>query len=293
MYAVGIDIGGMSAKIGLVLEDKVVSEERIPTRGDLDYREFVEEVGWVVNKLSAGYGVKKVGISSCGIIDSRQGAIIYSNNIRWENKHLASDLAQRTGLSVRLANDAKCATLAEAVWGAGKAYDRVCMLTLGTGVGGGFVLNKHIEKGSLYADGDGVLGHITVENNGRPCTCGRRGCLEMYASATAIMKTFQEMTMEACSAQEIFERAREGEPEAKEVVEGFRHYLGEGLVSLANVLRPEVIVLGGGVSGSADMYLDYLNEVVNGKTFGGKFLPIEVVKAKLGNAAGMIGAALL
>lgn len=297
MHAIGIDIGGTSAKIGVILEGKVVRQERIPTGSELDYEFFMEETGKRIRALCAEYPAERAGISSCGLIDKSSGSILYSNNIRWEKKRIAADLAQRTGLAVCVANDAKCAALAEAVLGAGKGYGRVCMITLGTGVGGAFIRGGRLDEGtgrsSAYADGDGILGHITVEHNGRKCTCGRRGCLEAYASAGAIVRTYQERTGYELSAREIFERARTGERAAKETVALFTHYLGEGLVSLVNVLRPEIVVIGGGVSESADLFLGELREKVNREVYGGSLLPVTIAQAQLGNRAGMIGAALL
>lgn len=293
MYAIGIDIGGMSAKIGLLMDGMLVKEERIPTGSDLDYAPFVTQLCDRVTALRAKFPVEKVGISSCGLINRAMGRIVYSNNIRWENKNLVGDVHKRVGLPVKIANDAKCAALAEAVMGAGKDYSRVCMITLGTGVGGCFIRDKHLEEGNAYADADGILGHITVEKNGRPCTCGRRGCLEAYASASAIMKTYQEKTGRALSAQEVFQRARAGEPSASETVRLFRDYLADGLVSLVNVLRPEVIVLGGGVAGSGEDFIPHLQEAVNTLSYGGSILPVKIMVAELGNQAGMIGAALL
>lgn len=293
MDAIGIDIGGMSAKIGLVRQDKVIATEIIPTDSELLYEPFVREVCGRIERLRRQGQVGKAGISSCGLIDSARGSILYSNNIKWKDKKIAEDIAGETGLPVRIANDAKCAALAEAVYGAGKSCDRMGMLTLGTGVGGGFIRHKKLEGGSPYSDGDGIFGHMTVENNGRKCTCGRCGCLEAYASATAVMKRYQEKTGEALTAKEIFEKAGKEEKEAVETVEEFRYYLAEGLTNLVNILRPEIIAIGGGVARSADLFLPYVNEYVNDHAYGTHILPVKIVAAKLGNDAGMIGAALL
>lgn len=293
MYAIGIDIGGMSAKIGLVKDNILIYEERIPTGSDPDYDAFVEALRQRIAALQAKYPVEKVGISSCGLIDRQKGSIVYSNNIRWTNKHLTEDLGNRIGLNVRIANDAKCAALAEAVLGAGKSFSRVCMITLGTGVGGCMIRNGQLGEGSRYADADDMLGHITVEHNGRLCTCGRRGCLEAYASAPALTRNYAELTGEELSAKEIFDRARAREPQAGAAVASFREYLADGLVSIVNVLRPEVIVLGGGMAAAAEDYMDDLRRAVNTLVFGGDVLPVEITTAELGNEAGMVGAALL
>lgn len=293
MYSIGIDIGGMSAKIGLVLRDTVIAEEIIPTDADLDYQMFIGQIAEVIKNFCGQYEVDKVGISSCGLIDSKLGAIVYSNNIKWENKNIVADIQKQTGLPARIANDAKCAALAEAVFGIGKEYGRMCMITLGTGVGGAFIVNKKLDSGNAYSDADGILGHITVENGGRQCTCGRRGCLEAYSSATAIMQSYEERTGQRITAKEIFDKVRAKDPVAAEVMNEFQYYLGEGLVSLVNVLRPEVIAIGGGVAKSADLFLEYLNRYVNSQAYGGTALPVKIAAAKLGNTAGMIGAALL
>lgn len=293
MDSIGIDIGGMSAKIGVVREGAVIFETRIPTKSDIAYDDFLSEILTKIQAIRREYDIKKIGISSCGLIDSAKGAILYSNNIRWDNKSIVWDLSSATGLPCAIANDAKCAALGEAVWGAGKDYRRMCMITLGTGVGGGFVRDKHLDAGDPYADADGILGHITVENGGRQCTCGRRGCLEAYASATAIMQSYFGRTRERLTAREIFENAANGEAPAVETVEEFQYYLGQGLASLVNVLRPEIIVIGGGVAGSSEMFLPYLREVVNREAYGSTLLPVKIEAAALGNTAGIIGAALL
>lgn len=293
MDAIGIDIGGMSAKLGLVRNDKIIATEIIPTESQLEYEPFIKEVVRRIDILREQGEVEKIGISSCGLIDSKTGSIVYSNNIQWENKCIAGDISTKSGLPVRIANDAKCAALAEAVYGAGKPYERLGMITIGTGVGGGFINHKQLESGNPYSDAEGIFGHMVVENNGRQCSCGRRGCLEAYSSSTAIMKRYEEKTGKALTTKEIFDEFRVGGEAAGETIEEFRYYLAEGLTNLVNILRPEIIAIGGGVAKSADVFLPYLNEYVNSHAYGTDALPVRIVAAELGNDAGMIGAALL
>lgn len=292
MDRIGIDIGGMSAKFGLVNKDQVLVEKVVETGAGVSYEGFLSAAADVVAAFCENREVEAVGISSCGLVDSAQGKIVYSNNIGWEDKPIAADLAGRTALPVKVANDAKCAALAEAVYGAGRGFRRVCMITLGTGVGGGFVCDRRLSDG-LYGDADGIMGHITVERAGRPCSCGRRGCLEAYASATAVMGMYRERTGEDITAKEVFTRAGKGENPAREVLSEFRYYLAEGLTSLVNVLRPEVVVIGGGLAASHSLFIKEVEEWVNRYAFGGARLPVKVVLAELGNRAGMVGAALL
>lgn len=296
MYSIGIDIGGMSAKLGVVEHGKVRTIMNIPTSSNLEYSLFLDQVTEAIGKLIISEEKNKpkmIGISSCGLIDTSQGKITYSNNIKWEERNIAADLEERLHLPVKLANDAKCALLAEAVIGAGRDYDRVCMITLGTGVGGGFLAGKKLDMGDPYADASGILGHIVVKAGGRKCTCGHSGCLEAYASSTAIMASYKEKTGTEKTTKEIFEQVRMGDAVSKEVFEEFRYYLGEGLISIGNILRPQIIIIGGGVAKSADLFLAYLEEYVNKGIFGGKAIPIIIRGAELGNDAGMIGATLL
>ena len=296
MYSIGIDIGGMSAKIGVVRNGEIKVIRTIPTNSRTEYDNFIAQLFTVIDELilAAGEdGPERIGISSFGLIDSSNGIITYSNNIKWENKSIVADVEERFHVPVRIANDAKCAVLAEAVIGAGKDYNRVCMITLGTGVGGGFITGKKLDTGDPYGDASGILGHLTVVAGGRQCTCGRPGCLEAYASATALMVSYKEKTGHDITTKEIFERVRLGETEATEVFEEFRYYLGDGLVTIGNILRPEIIVIGGGISKSADLFINYLEKYVNNRIYGGKAIPIQIALAKLGNDAGMIGSTLL
>ncbi len=296
MYSIGIDIGGTSAKIGRVQKGELKTVRTVPTSSSVEYEDFLLQVFAAMEALAeeAGRdGLEMVGISSCGLIDSKKGKITYSNNIRWEDKNIVSDVASHWQVPVRIANDAKCALLAEAVLGAGKGYDRVCMVTLGTGVGGGFITGGRLESGTPHRDASGILGHVTVAAGKRQCTCGHRGCLEAYASATALMASYKEKTGLEATAKEIFDRVRGGEAEAKEVFDEFCFYLGEGMISFGNILRPEIIILGGGISNSADLFLDYLREYVNQGVYGAQAIPIQIAAATLGNTAGMIGATLL
>ncbi len=296
MYSIGIDIGGMSVKIGTVVNNVVTSFKSLPTSSNIDYDEFIADVSNIIKELMSEISDDKlsmIGISSCGLIDSSKGKILYSNNIKWEDKNILADIQKIFNVPAKIANDAKCALLAEAVLGESKEFDRVCMITIGTGVGGGFIQGKKLDATNFYAEASGILGHITIVSKGRKCTCGHEGCLEAYASATALINSYAEKTGNKVSAKDICDKVRLGEEEAIEVFNEFLDYLGDGLVSLGNALRPEVIVIGGGVSQSSDLFLDYLNDYVNKRIFGGAMLPIKIIPATLANDAGIVGATLL
>ncbi len=292
MIALGIDLGGTSAKIGLVEDGNIVESVQVPTRADSDYEGIVTDLTEAAKKLALHRKVQKVGIGSLGIIDTKTGVVCFSNNIRWSDAPLRDDISKSLGLPAEIANDAKCAALGEAVYGAGKGVDRVAMLTLGTGVGGGLVKNGKLERGSIYEDASGIFGHMTLVPNGRPCTCGRKGCFEAYCSATAVSEKAQQV-LGISSAKEVFERAKKKEVKAVWLVENFASYLASAVVGLANILRPQRIVIGGGMSASAKLFLPQVQDAVKREVYGSEYAPVNVVVAKLGNKAGIIGASLL
>lgn len=293
MVALGVDLGGTSVKIGAVENGSVLEKACVFTRADGDYGGIVRDIAGAALPLAEKYGALRAGIGSCGLVDSARGVVCSSNNVGWENIPLAKDLGRLLSLPVHIANDAKCAALGEALYGAGRGYGRVLMLTLGTGVGGGFVENGKPSGGGIYGDASGIYGHITLEKGGRKCTCGRRGCFEAYCSATALAARGRAMFGRPIDARELFSLAREGDGTALAVAEEFTDFLAAGAVSLANALRPEIIVFGGGVSASAEMFLPAVNTALEREVYGYGYAPLRAVAARLGNDAGVIGAAAL
>lgn len=292
MISLGIDLGGTSAKLGIVEDGIILKSAQVPTRADSDYKGIVRDLTEASKKLIRSYKVEKVGIGSPGLVNTATGRVCYSNNIRWSDAPLRDDISKELGLPAAIANDAKCAALGEAVCGAGKGFRRVAIITIGTGIGGGFVVDGKLESGSIYEDASSTFGHMTIVPDGRLCTCGRKGCLEAYCSATAISEKAKAI-LETSSVKEVFERAKKKDAKAVWLVENFAFYLGAAAVSLANILRPQRIVIGGGVSASAEQFLPQIQSMVQREVFGAEYAPVDVVAAKLGNKAGIIGASLL
>lgn len=293
MRNLGIDLGGTTAKIGIAEGDRVIGRVTVPTRSDGEYSAVLQDLATASKKLIDLYGAEHIGIGSPGLIDTSSGTVCFSNNILWKNVPLGKDLESALHLPVRIANDAKCAALGEALYGAGRACSRVLMLTLGTGVGGAFVRDGMEEMGNMYADASAIFGHMTIEHGGRPCTCGRCGCLEAYCSATALAKRAKEVLKEDLSAEELFLRAQNKDASAEKLIAEFAEYLADGTVNLVNAFRPEIVVFGGGVSASSDLFLPAVNERLARDTFGFAFAPVRAVSAALGNNAGIVGAAAL
>lgn len=309
--AVGIDLGGTAVKIGLVdASYEILAQISIPTNAGRPYEQVIADMGRTAAALleENGYTVADcpgVGVGSPGIIDSENGIVLYSNNIQWDHVPLAKELQKYLPVPVFVQNDANCATLGEVLKGAGKGYQNAVFLTLGTGVGGGIVIDGKIFEGGH--SGGTELGHIKCGSEGRRCTCGRYDCLEAYASATALIDDAKEMAgqhpesllwelcghdLDAMNAKIPFDAADAGDSCGKTLVAHYIGYLAEGITDLANIFRPDIIVLGGGVCAQGGKLTKPLNQYLQENCFGNAvtYIP-EVVIAKNGNHAGLIGAA--
>ena len=245
-----------------------------------------------------------VGIGVPGMIDSGKGEVVYSNNLQWEHFLIGEEVEKLIGLPVKIANDANVAALGETKFGCGKDYNSTVMLTLGTGVGGGIVLDGKLVEGNRSAGAE--LGHSVIVAGGEQCTCGRKGCLEAYASATALIrdtkramlankdsKMWEIGSIDNVSGKTAFDYM-ECDSAAKAVVENYIEKLGVGITNLANELRPEAVILGGGVCAQGDTLIKPLQAFLDKEIFAGELGPkVKIRIAELGNSAGLLGAAAL
>lgn len=262
-----------------------------------------------MRELSVRHGaqVSGVGIGAPGVVDGEKGIVLTSGNLGWENKPFARDLSESLGIPVTLANDANAAAYGEYACGAGSDYKSVVLITLGTGVGSGIVLN-----GKLFEECGGAgaeLGHEVIRMGGEKCACGRRGCFEAYASATALIrqtkrsmeKDKQSMLWQLCggdtesvNGKTAFDGATAGDKAAKRVVNNYLRYLSEGLANIANAFRPEAVLIGGGISAQGENLTKPLQKRVDKLMLGhGAYAPVKIKTASLGNDAGLMGAAML
>ena len=308
MY-VGIDVGGTNLKAGLVDESgRILAVERTPLvfQNPENFVNTLSEVAkavMAVGNVQAG-DVEYVGIGIPGAVAG--GDILYTCNIPLKDTPIEALFRKELDIPVLLENDANCAAVGEWACGAGKGVKDFAVVTLGTGVGGGFILN-----GKLYSGGGmvGEVGHMVIEKGGVPCNCGRRGCWEAYCAAPGLIRMTKE-AMEAhpesllhqiaaesgcVEGRTVFQAAEAGDETAKAVCRVYVDYLATGVTNLVNVLQPEIVAIGGGVSGASDeLLMNPLREQVHAECYprhAGK-LP-RIVRAKLGNDAGIIGAALL
>ncbi len=306
-YYAGIDLGGTFVKCGITdRKGKILLKDSFPTGRERPHEEIAADMAACVLKLSEKLGVKveAAGIGSPGTVDSARGVIVYSNNIKWKDVPLGGAVERALGVPVFVTNDANAAALGECRCGAGSDYSDVVLVTLGTGVGGGIVLGGKLFEGGKSAGAE--IGHTVIRMGGERCTCGRRGCLEAYASATALvrdtvraMKKHPESLMnEIAGGKEpdgrtAFLALERGDRTARRVVNGYIRALAEGLANLANVFRPQAILLGGGICGAGDALLVPLRRRFNALLYGGSdYAPVLLKTATLGNDAGLCGAAM-
>lgn len=309
-YYVGIDLGGTFIKGGIVREDgTIVLQDKTPTESEKGDKGVASNIANLVKKLIAGANlateqVEGIGMGVPGMIDSKKGVVIFSNNLNWEDFAIGETVKALTGLPVKIANDANVAALGEAKFGGAKGKDNVVMLTLGTGVGGGIVAEGKLIEGNRSAGAE--LGHSVIVYEGEPCTCGRKGCLEAYASATALIRDTKR-AMEAHKDSRMWEIGsldnvtgktafdyKAVDLYAKEVVDRYIAHLACGITNFANIFRPEVVLLGGGVCGQGDELVKPLQALLDKDIFAGNLGPrVEIRIAELGNSAGLLGAAAL
>jgi len=295
---IGVAISSAETRIGLVdIHQKILASVTIPTRQDLSPESMIERIG----KEALGLLEKQkipmdqcvgAGIGMPGTIDRENGVVKYSNNIQWKNVALADEIGKYIPVPVKIANDADCAALGEAVAGAARECQDMVLLTLGNGVGSGIILDGEIYEGR---GGSGCeLGHMVIVEDGEPCTCGRRGCLEAYASVPALSREAKRKLGENQTPEEIFKRARKGDMACREIVNEYIKRLGTGIVNIVNIFRPQIVLLGGRVAGQGDALLEPLRKIMADNCFGGENgLVPELNVGELGNDAGVIGAASL
>ena len=313
MYYIGIDVGGMSIKAGVAdINGNVLHKTTIVTRGNYDAEYTISnDIHKLIVKLLDEANIPEekiaaIGIGQAGSIDSERGIINYWNNIPMKNVHVVEELKKWHKMPVFIDNDANVAALGECVFGAAKGLRNVMLVTLGTGVGSGIIIDGKIYRGEYGAGAE--AGHMRIVMNGEPCTCGGRGCWEAYASVSALIrqtKTAMEKHPESmmCSlAAEMgevngitsFKAARAGDKAALEVVARYIEYVGTGLVSLQNIFRPQIFLIGGGISKEGEFLTAPLEKFVHDGMFDKETGdPVKIRPAALHNDAGILGAAAL
>lgn len=313
MARIGIDLGGTNIAAGVVDENnRLVYSLSVPTGLPRPADDLVRAIGALTADLLAARnlsiaGIESIGIGIPGTVNQQTGMVEYANNFDFEHVPLVEMLQELWPCPVFAENDAKAAALGEYLAGAGRGSSSMVAVTLGTGVGGGIILGGKLLTG--YNDAAGELGHMIIEKDGRSCTCGRRGCLEAYASATALGKDAREagakhpesLMWKLCNGdlakmngKVVFSAAAQDDAAAKEVLQNFIQNLAEGVANIINIIQPEVVCIGGGLSGAGDRLLTPLKEATEPLLYSrASKKNARIVLAELGNDAGLIGAACL
>ena len=308
MLSIGIDIGGTKVLGALVdASGTVALEKRIPSPAQ-DPDQMVEVVASLISELAnaAGQELEAVGVAAAGFIDATGSTVLYAPNLKWRNEPLRERLEQRTKLAVVIENDANAAGWAEFRFGAGQGAKDMAMLTLGTGVGGAIISDGQLRRGGFGIAGE--LGHIRVVRDGRPCGCGRKGCVEQYASGTALLNAAKALvasndpaaamlaelspSADQLTGQHIAQALLAGDSGARALIEDLGQYLGEAMGSITAALDPEVYVIGGGLSEAGELVLEPIRRSFEAEVPANGFRPVaKVVGATFSNQAGVIGAA--
>ena len=297
---IGVDLGGTNLRTALVNQNGEVADKvKEPTRASDGHakvvRKLIENIlAQQDSALRNGFKVAAVGVGAPGVIHARTGVVIKSPNFPdWNNLPLKKELESALALPVSIENDANAAALGEQWRGAGRGITSMILLTLGTGVGGGIVLDGRIWPG---ADGmAGEIGHMTILPDGRRCGCGNTGCLEMYASSRGIVMTYQERSSRstAITSEEIYRAARDGDALSGDVMKDMGRLLGIGIANLINIFNPEMIVIGGGVKDAWPLFIESTRAEIRKRAFEYPAARTQIVPSLLGDDAGMIGAAAL
>lgn len=311
MYYIGVDLGGTNIAVGIVdKEGKILAKKSVKTLADRPFDEIVADMAKCILDLLAEQGMTEndivsIGIGCPGNLDTENGRLVYANNFKnGTDIPLRKLMQQHINKPVYLGNDANVAALGETISGAAKGVKNAVMITLGTGVGGGIIIDGKIYEGQNSAGAE--MGHVCIVKDGEHCSCGRNGCWEAYASVTALirqtkeaMKAHPESKMNETPIDEVngrtaFDAMRAGDAAAKDVCDRYIEYIAEGLVDIVNVFRPETLIIGGGICKEGDTLLVPIKNFINKYAYGGSLNPEQHIEiAKLGNDAGIIGAALI
>jgi glucokinase len=314
MYYIGVDIGGTNISAGAVRKDgELLFKKSVKTGKERAYKEILADIIGIIRKVQSEAaknplhgGAVSIGLGCPGSCNKSTGAVEFSGNLNWHNVPLAADVQRETELPVFLENDASAAAYGEFIAGAAKGCNSAVVITLGTGVGSGIIINKKLFYGENYAGGE--IGHTVISADGPPCTCGRKGCFEVFSSATGLIRMTKEVMarnpnskmhriaseMRKVSARTAFAAAKQGDKAGKSVVDEYIKYLACGITNVINTFQPDCLCIGGGVCNEGDYLLVPLRELIAREIYSRNSVKnTEILICRLGNDAGIIGAALV
>ncbi len=311
MLYLGIDLGGTNISTGIVDENgNILVKASTPTIKGRDAEDILDDMAELSKKLMNELNVTEkdieaIGVGLPGMIDKKKGISIYANNLKFNNTNIVEEMQKRIDLPCYIENDANCAAIGENVCGVAYGNENLIYITIGTGLGAGIIINGKVFDGSF--GGGGEAGHMVIVAEGEECTCGRKGCWEAYASASALRREGRiaaakypnskiydlvDGNIKLIDAKTVFDAADLGDEVAIEIIDMYIKYLAVGLVNLVNIFQPEAIIIGGGVCAQGDKLINPLKEILSKRVYGGQ-LKTKLCIATLGNDAGIVGAAML
>ncbi len=302
-FVVGLDLGGTFLKYALgTLKGEIYHKGKKPSKGEESKEAIFGVIFEAIDECIAiakenGGSVVAMGLGSPGAVHFDLGKLMGNtpNLPDWGDADVKGTIEQKYNIPIWADNDANVMTLAESRQGAAKGCEQVIAITLGTGIGGGIMVNNQIYRGTNYAGAE--LGHVSIDYNGRPCNCGGTGCVEQYASAPSMVRNFVEKLTknstpvpENVTTKTIFEMAAKGDKDALDTIDETCVTLGSALASIVNIFNPQMIVIGGGVADAGEEFMKQIFNVVKKRAISPALKGLKLVKAQLGNDAGMIGA---
>ncbi len=307
MY-IGIDLGGTNIKGGIVkASGEIIHKDMIPTNAGREYTEIIKDIAGLISKMLEDTkidieNIKSIGVGNPGTCDAENGIVIFASNIGFQNVPMREELSKYFSVPIFIENDANCAALGEYSVLEGDIENMV-FITLGTGVGGGLIINKKLYTGKNGTAAE--VGHMVINTNGNACNCGGRGCWETYASVTALINQTKEYIKEnpmsplaiagkdGVTGRTAFDLAKKGDEGAKKVVKTWIKYISCGVISIINLLQPEVLMIGGAISKEGDYLINPIIEYQENNTYSQDVEITKIMAARLGNDAGLIGSAFL
>jgi glucokinase len=309
MMKIGIDLGGTTMSVGAVGDNnEIITKQEIETICSDGADKIIERMSQLVQKVMNQVNttqISHIGIGCPGMLDRAAGRVLYSNNLGWENIEIGKKMQNVFGIPVYIENDANCAALGEYIVGSGKDVNTMIMITLGTGIGGGIIINNKLYRGK--SGNSNILGHMLMVSEGELCTCGRRGCWEAYASGSALIRMANKKAEEckesalsifkdldrSLNGKNIFLAIHSGDKAACQIFEQYISYVAEGITDIVNIFEPQMIVIGGGISMQGEFILDPIRKLVEKNIYCGADVMPVITTSSLGNDAGIIGASCL
>lgn len=309
MHYLGIDLGGTNIAAGIVSEDgKIINKLSTPTLPQRSFEEIIKDMAFLCNKLLSESGIdiseiQAIGVGTPGAVDNKKGVVLNAGNLGWHNADIKNEMSKYFSVPINIENDANAAAYGEyAVCGIDA--DNFIFITLGTGVGGGIIINKKIYRGFNGAGAE--LGHCTLVHDGIKCSCGKAGCWEAYASVSALINQTREAIERNSNSlmaklykergevngRTAFDAAKAGDVAAQNVLKKYLEYVADGICSMINIFEPEVLLIGGGISKEGDYLLNPIVDYCEKNWFCKNIRQTKIGIAALGNDAGIVGAAL-